>query len=146
MACATDCSVDGLVCAAARAAAHVVRDRPDGLPDGLLVYRFGGWFEAGAVSCPTASSQRFSGGLDSRRVRGLARRLARSASAEDSIPDGPGVLPDGSLAVLRWMVRDGPGVLPDGLLAALWWMVQSRRARCLARQLTRLLLHASAKN
>jgi len=33
--------------------------------------------------------------------------------------DGPGVLPDGSLAALRRMVRNGPGVLPDGSLAAL---------------------------
>ena len=110
------------MCAAARAAAHVVQDRPVGLPDGLLVYRFGGCFEAGVVSCPTAHSQRFGGGLDSRRAQRLVRRLARGASAEDSI-------------------RDGPGVLPDGSLAALWRMLRSRWARCLARQLMRQLLH-----
>ena len=110
-----------MVCAAAHAAVHAVRDGPRGLPDSLLVYRFGGWFEVGPASCSTARSRRFSGVY--------------------SIRDGPGVLPDGSLAVLRRMVGGGPGVLPDSLLMALRPMVRSRRARCLAR---RLALGASA--
>jgi len=57
----------------------------------------------------------------SRRTRHLTQRLARGASAEDSIRDGPSVLPDGSLVLLRqrigwrraqvlawWLVRTGP--------------------------------------
>jgi len=109
--------VDGFVCAAAHVAVHAVRDGPGSLPDGLLVYRFGGWFEAGPASYSTARVQRFSGVY--------------------SIRDGPGVLPDGSLAVLRRMVGGGPGVLPDSSLTALRPMVRSRRARCLARRLAR---------
>ena len=71
-----DRSVDGLVCVAARAAAHAVRDGPGGLPDGLLVYHFGGWFEAGPVSCPTARSHR--SGLAERLTHlVLVKRLAR---------------------------------------------------------------------
>jgi len=98
---------------------RMLRDGPGGLLDGSLVYCFGGWFETGPPSCPTALSWRFVGGFDSRRARRLARRLARGASAEDSI-------------------RDGSGVLSDGSLVALWRMVRSRLARCLARRLTRI--------
>jgi len=103
---------------AAASAPDRTRLRGNGLLDGSLVYRFGGWFEAGPASCPTARSRRFGGGFDSRRAWRLARRLARGASVEDAIRDGPGVLPDGSLAALRRMVR-------------------SRRARRIARRLAR---------
>jgi len=96
------------VCAVACTAAHAVRDGPGGLPDGSLMYRFGGWFEAGPASCPMARSQHFGGGFDSRwarrlarwlargtladgsrRARRLARRLTRGASADASVETGP---------------------------------------------------------
>ena len=95
----------------------MLRDGPGGLPDGSLVYRFGGWF-------------------GSRRVRRLARRLARGASVDGSmhswrrarrlvyivsIRDGPGGLPNGLLMSLRLIcaladgsIRDGPGGWPGG--------------------------------
>jgi len=38
-----------------------------------------------------------------------------SASADDSIRDGPGVMPDRSLAALRRIVRRMPGGVPGGL-------------------------------
>jgi len=97
-------------------------------------------FETGPADCQTAHSCIAS--VDgSRRARRLARRLACGASVEDSIRDGPGALPDSSLAALRRMVRGGPGVLPYGSLVALQQMVRSRRARCLTRRLARQLLH-----
>ena len=162
------------------------RDGPGVLPDGSLVYRFGGWlgsrwarriarqlargasadgsdedrpgvlpdgsltalwrmvqFEMGPAYCLTARSRCFGGWFDSGWARRTARRLARSASADGSIRDGPGVLPDGSLVyrfggrfgsrrtrrIARRLARsasadgsdgDGSGVLPDGSLAALW--------------------------
>ena len=96
MACSTDRLVDGLVCGAARVAAHAVQDGPGGLPDGSLVYRFGGWFQAGLASCPTARSRRFGGGYDSRQARRLAQQLAHRASLDGSVEMGPGVLPGGS--------------------------------------------------
>jgi len=73
----------------------MVRGGPGGLPDGSLVYRFGGWF-------------------GSRRARRIARRLVRGASADGSDGDGPGVFPDGLLAALRRMVRfeTGPAYCP----------------------------------
>ena len=98
---------------------RMVRGGPGVLPDGsLAALRRRIRFETGPASCPTARSRRFGGGFDSRRAWRLARRLARGASAEDAIRDGPGVLPDGSLAALRRMVR-------------------SRRARRIARRLAR---------
>jgi len=99
--------------------------------------RGGAYFEMGPAACQTARSCIASAdGL--RRARCLAQWLARGALAEDSIRDWPGVLPDGSLVALRWMVRSGPGVLPDGSLVALRRMVRSRRARILTRWLTRI--------
>ena len=95
-ACSMDRSVDGLVCGAARAVAHAVQDGPGGLPDGSLVYRFGGWFEVGLASCPTACSRRFGRGFDSRQARRLARQLAHGASPDGSVEMGPSVLPGGS--------------------------------------------------
>ena len=122
--------MDGAVCAAARAAAYAVRRMPGGVPDGLryrfggwfdaspaacqaaCVYRFSGWFgfETGPAASLMARSYRFG----SRR----ARRLARIASADGSDRGGPAYCPTARSA-LRQMVRDGPGVLPDGSLAAL---------------------------
>ena len=94
---------------------RMLRDGPGSLPDGSLVYRFGGWCR-------------------SRRTRRLARRFAHGASADGSmnarrrarqlayivsIRDGPGGLPDGSLVLLRQIcastdgsIRDGPGGWP----------------------------------
>jgi len=114
-----------------------MRLRGNGLLDGFLVYRFGGWFEAGSASCPTARSRRFGGGFDSRRARRLARRLARGASAEDSIRDGPGVLPDGSLVALRRRMRFETGLAscPTARLRRFGGGCDSRRARRLARRL-----------
>jgi len=57
--------------------------------------RFGGWFEMGPAYCPTARSWRFGRSSD--------------ASADGLDRDGPGVLPDGSLAALRRIRR-----LPNG--------------------------------
>jgi len=123
--------VDGLVCAAARAAAHAVRDWPGGLPDGSLVYRFGGWFEVGPASCPTARSRHFGGGFDSRWARRLTRRLARSAWADGSrrtrrLARRPArdASANGSTHARRrarrlayiFLIGDGPGGLPYGSL------------------------------
>ena len=108
-------------CARRLAQPRMLRDGPGGLPDGSLGYRFGGWFEVCPASCPTARSWRFGGGFDSRqarplaqrlargasanglrRARRLARRLARGASVDGSVKTGPGVLPGGSLALVRF--------------------------------------------
>ena len=78
MACSTDRSVDGTVCAAARAVAHAVRLVLGGAPDDLcvslrrMVRRLPGgcptacvtlrqmvWIEAGPAYCPKARSCRF---------------------------------------------------------------------------------------
>jgi len=116
-----------------------MRLRGNGLLDGSLGYRFSRWFEAGPASCPTARSRRFGGGFDSRRARCLGRPLTRGASAEDSIRDGPGVLPDGSLVALRRRIRFQTG--PASCLTAHSWLFgrgfDSRRARRLARRLAR---------
>jgi len=101
------------------------------------MYRFGGWFEAGSASCPTARSWCFGGGFDSRWARRLARRLARGASAEDSIQDWPGVLLDGSLASLRRRMRfeTGPASCPTARSRRFGGGFDSIRARRLARRL-----------
>ena len=98
--------------------------------------RGGACFETGPAACQTARSCRFGGGFDSRRARRLARRLARGASADGSRRAqrlarrlARGASADGSV--------DEPGVLPGGSLAALRRMVRSRRTRCLARRLAR---------
>jgi len=119
-ACLTDHSVDGAVYAVPRAAAHtsrwarplarrlarvllrrMVRGGPGVLPDGSLVvlwqrirfetglvscpmarlWRFSGWFEAGPASCPMAHLWNFGGWFGR---------------------DGPGFLPGGSLALVRY--------------------------------------------
>jgi len=104
------------------------------LADRLTLWRMV-WIETGPASCPTARSQCFGEWF------AMLRRM---------VQDGPGILPDGSLAALRRMVRDasadgcdGPGVLPDSSLAALRRMVRdasadgSRWAQRTARRLAR---------
>ena len=74
------------------------------LPDGLrLSLRRMVRFEMGPAYCLSARWRRFGGWFGSRRARRIARRLARDASADGSDRDGPGVLPDGSLAT-RWQM------------------------------------------
>ena len=53
------------------------------------------YFETGLVACQTA--------------------CLFITSTDGSDRDGPDVLPDGSLAALRWMLRRMPGNVPDGL-------------------------------
>jgi len=155
------------VYAAARAAAYAVRRMPGGVPDGLR-YRFGRWFDASPAACQTACVYRFGGWfsfetgpaacLTARSYRFGSRRarwLARIASVDGSDRDWPGILPDGSLAALRRMVRRKPGGLPGGLRISLQPMVRIetgpaacptahsyrcglRRARRLARRLARI--------
>ena len=49
---------------------------------------------------------------------------------------GPGILPDGLLVSLRWVVRDGPGGLRDGsLMCHFGGSFGLRRAQRLVRQL-----------
>jgi len=60
---------------------QVVRGGSGGLPNTSLVYHFGRWF-------------------DLRCAWHLARRLTHGTSVDGSILDGPGIWPDGSLAVL----------------------------------------------
>jgi len=87
-------------------------------------------FQTGPAACQTDRLYIASvNGL--RRAWRTAQWLARCISADASIQDGPGVLPDGSLVAFRRMVgsrqswrlarwlarissgRDGPSVLPD---------------------------------
>ena len=119
-----------------------IRDGPGVLSDGsLAALRQRIRFETGLASCPTVRSRRFGGGCDSRRARRLARRLARGASAEDSIRDGPDVLPDGSLLALRRIVQieTGPASCPTAR-SCIASADGSRRARRLARRLAHVSL------
>jgi len=74
-------------------------------------------FATGPAACKTARSciALVDG---SRRARHLARRLTCSASVEDSIRDGPGILTDGWLAALRRRIRFKSG-LTSCLMACL---------------------------
>jgi len=56
--CSTDRSVDSAL-SRRITRRRMIQDGPGSLPDGSLVYRFGGWFEVGPACCPTASSRRF---------------------------------------------------------------------------------------
>ena len=78
------------------------------LADRLTLWRMV-WIETGPASCPTARSQCFG------KWFAMLRRMVR---------DGPGVLPDGSLAALRRMVRDASA---DG---SRWARRTARRLAC----------------
>jgi len=80
----------------------MLRDGPGGLPDGWLVYRFGGWF-------------------GSRRARRLAQQLTRATSADGSTY----ARQYARLLAYIITIRDRPGGLPDGLLVSLWWICAS---------------------
>ena len=132
-----------------------IRDGPGVLPDGsLAALRWRIRFETGLASCPTARSQRFGGGCDSRRARRLARRLARGASADGLVETGPAYCPTarswrfgGSFRLrlawhlarrlacvsLRRMVRGWPGGLPDGSLVYRFGGCQTARATTASR-------------
>jgi len=94
---------------AAARAPDLMQLRGNSLLDGLLGGRrgvYGGLhgsacFETGPAACQIARSCIASADC-SRRARHLARRLARGASAQDSIRDGRCVLPGGSLASVRF--------------------------------------------
>ena len=105
----------------------MLRDGPGGLPDGSLVYRFGGWFGLRWVQCLARQLAHGASADGSTYARRRARRLAYIIS----IRDRPGGLPDGSFVSLWWIcaspdgsIRDGPGIIPDSSLAALRRMVR----------------------
>jgi len=124
VACSTDRSVDSVACTVARAVAHKVQCMLRGVPVGLH-YCFGRWFNACPVACKTACvycfarwysrdvpgllalahSQRFGGWFGLRRAWRLSQWLTRGALADGLDRDGPGPLPDSSLAVLQRIVR-----------------------------------------
>jgi len=93
-------------------------------------------FETDPVACQMAHSY-IASADGSRRGHCLAQQLARGASTEDSIRDGPGVLPNGSLAALRRGIRIETG--PTSCLTARsrrfggWFEVRRHFARRLAR-------------
>jgi len=86
--------VDDLVCVAAHAAPHAVRDGPGILPDSsLATLRRRIRFETGPASCPTTRSRRFAG---------------RFEGGPSSCPTARSRRFDG------WFGQDGHGVLPGG--------------------------------
>jgi len=63
---------------------RMLRDGPGGLPDGSLMYRFGGGFKASPASCATARSRRFGGWLEVGPASCPTARSHRSGLADRS--------------------------------------------------------------